>query len=354
MTRNPTTRRGRAAGLRSLLVLLSLLATTVVTAPAASAATDCYPNFDGSGERIVLIDDAQGDEVVLEMRNEILYVDGEACGTPSGSGGIAQVFIGDGLVGEGVARVDRVTINLAAGPWQVDGEPVFVNIRLEGGPNEVRDHLTIRGSNGSDDVVTQGSSVRVYDDFGAPGVPPKLQLETSLNCRRGTQPDDSQRDVGCVRYLFELRGGSDFYAHVRAPGGVPWWDGRDTLVRGGSGNDDLRGTPVRDNLRGGSGNDEIRGEGGNDRLRGGPGSDKIRGGPGDDRIQGQGGDDELLRGNSGDDRIDGGAGNDRMVGNGGLDTFIANDGERDRVRGGKGADTCICDPNDNTRSTSLV
>jgi len=352
MTGNPFIRLAGRSGLRSLMVIMSLLAATVVVAPAASAASDCYPNNDGSEELIVLIDDDDGDEVVLEMRDNVLYVDGEACGTPGApaTGDIRHsIFIGDGLVGDGTAKVDRVQINLAAGPWQVDGVPVFVNIRLEGGPNQVSDHLTIRGSNGSDDVVLTGTRVEVYDDFGG-GEDAKLTLETNLNCRRGAQSEGPSRDVGCVHYLFQLRGGRDLYAPRAANFGTPWWDGRDTLVLGGSGRDDLRGTPVRDNIRGGKGDDEIRGEGGNDRLRGGPGEDEIRGGPGDDRIRGQAGDDALLRGNAGDDEINGGPGRDNMIGNGGRDMFLAEDGERDRVRGGKGVDTCECDGNDNVRS----
>ena len=106
---------------------------------------------------------------------------------------------------------------------------------------------------------------------------------------------------------------------------------RATLV-GGSGPDNLRGTPGRDVIVGRGGHDVIVGAGrgdkicggrGNDHLFGNRGSDWLIGGPGNDRI----------RGDRGEDRLDGGADNDYF--NIGLDP------DRDLIDGGEGVDDTI-------------
>ncbi|MEO0489957.1 MAG: calcium-binding protein, partial [Cyanobacteria bacterium J06659_2] len=76
-----------------------------------------------------------------------------------------------------------------------------------------------------------------------------------------------------------------------------------------------------DRLRGGSGNDTLRGTGGDDRLNGGSGNDTLNGNGGDDRLIGQSGDD-LLNGGGGNDRLRGGAGSDELIGGRGDDTLI--------------------------------
>lgn len=81
----------------------------------------------------------------------------------------------------------------------------------------------------------------------------------------------------------------------------------------------------------------IRGGPGNDRLRGGGGSDKIIGGPGNDVLIGEGGNDWLF-GGPGADWLLGGAGNDRLVGGPGADW----------LKGGAGEDTEKLGPGDTT------
>lgn len=68
-----------------------------------------------------------------------------------------------------------------------------------------------------------------------------------------------------------------------------------------------------DIITGGDGADEIYGEADNDILYGGNGSDKIHGGRGDDTIYGGEGDD-TIRGNEGFDDIFTGAGRDTILG----------------------------------------
>ena len=68
---------------------------------------------------------------------------------------------------------------------------------------------------------------------------------------------------------------------------------------GGSGRDDITGTIGKDVLIGGkSGPDELKGADGNDILRGGGGSDRLLGGKGRDSLQGQAGQDRLYGGPS--------------------------------------------------------
>ena len=75
---------------------------------------------------------------------------------------------------------------------------------------------------------------------------------------------------------------------------------------------------------------EIRGGGGNDHVRGSQEADVINGGKGDDRIFG----------NDGNDTISGGKGNDYLDGGEGNDTFIVGkNGGQDHFRGGEGNDT---------------
>lgn len=122
-------------------------------------------------------------------------------------------------------------------------------------------------------------------------------------------------------------------------------------IRGGSGNDVLKGALVAggtagNKLVGGDGNDTLNGTGKNDTLIGGGGNDRIDGGKGDDRIEGNSGADRLV-GGLGRDFVDGGSGKDTIYGGAGIDTlnggadrdvFYVQDGFKDYVRGGSGAD----------------
>jgi Ca2+-binding RTX toxin-like protein len=54
-------------------------------------------------------------------------------------------------------------------------------------------------------------------------------------------------------------------------------------VTGGSGNDNIIGSPFTDTLNGGNGNDYIYGSDGDDNITGGEGNDALKGGNGDDK-----------------------------------------------------------------------
>lgn len=93
-------------------------------------------------------------------------------------------------------------------------------------------------------------------------------------------------------------------------------------VNAGAGDDRVtigRGIGVPVTLRGGPGNDELRGGGS---VLG----DKLIGGPGDDLLVGRAGPD-LLFGGPGDDRLFGGQDNDRLVGGPGRDVLRGDAGE---------------------------
>ena len=105
-------------------------------------------------------------------------------------------------------------------------------------------------------------------------------------------------------------------------------------VRGGSGNDDIAGSPWLNLLYGNEGDDTLSGGAGADGLYGAGGNDRFDGGPGDDYIEGGAGNDEL-HGSGGADQLFGLAGNDRI--------FAAGDGAADVVRGGPGDDGADAD-----------
>lgn len=84
-------------------------------------------------------------------------------------------------------------------------------------------------------------------------------------------------------------------------------------------------------MRGGSGNDTLKGGAGDDVLYGGLGNDFVDGGAGDD----------VLYGNKGDDSVIGGEGDDTLFGHAGLDQLSGSPrltGIKDNLRGGSGSD----------------
>ena len=126
--------------------------------------------------------------------------------------------------------------------------------------------------------------------------------------------------------------------------------GQHLIVDGGSGDDELWGSPGHDMLRGGPGNDHLLGIGGNDSLFGSTGNDTIlgnegadylRGDEGHDWIEGHGGND-TIRGGDGDDSISGQTGDDALSGGAGHDD-LRGDGGIDALLGGAGDDSLLGD-----------
>jgi hypothetical protein len=130
------------------------------------------------------------------------------------------------------------------------------------------------------------------------------------------------KDPGAI-YIVEGLGGNDHieavhneYRHGYYFGRISNLNANSIVLRGGSGNDVIIGTPGDDILFGGEDNDCLYGSWGDDVMFGGPGSDFLGGEGGDDIIRGDNpiGDsgDDIIMGGTGDDDIDGGPGSNNF------------------------------------------
>lgn len=301
-THNPERRR-RLSPARAALVLLALLASLVVTASPAAAATFCLIGDDG--DAVVHVDEpTPGATTEIEIRAGMVLVNDVVCG-PSGDA-LTVIDVGE-------PKVDHVKINLGPGAFRADGESVFVNMFLsEPGPTGTLDKVTVRGTSKVDLVQLQPSFIGVSRPTNYSGADDAFRL------RMGFDPE-------AVRLYFNLRGGDDFLRMLQDDNDN-WYDGF-VSVGGGSGDDELIGGPRRQRFRGGSGRDELNGFGGDDILKGQGGNDYIGGGSGADQIFGGGGIDTIRAGK-------------------GNDIVYADDNVRNDVFGASGNDTCDCDPND--------
>lgn len=100
---------------------------------------------------------------------------------------------------------------------------------------------------------------------------------------------------------------------------------RDDLLRGGDGDDTIKGRAGDDILSGNGGDDTIKGGFGSDQLLGNDGDDELKGGWGRDDLDGGAGND-VLAGGWGRDRLDGGAGDDMLTGGWDSDVFVFDGG----------------------------
>lgn len=166
-------------------------------------------------------------------------------------------------------------------------------------------------------------------------IPPRcpLSLETADLALGGNEDGQTIRG-GPGDDILRGFGGVDTVAG-RAGDDCLTGDGETDTVRGGSGNDLGLGGANDDLMTGGTGDDAFYGNGGNDRIRMGSGDDIAVGGAGDDNLTGGKGND-TLRGSGGDDRMFGGAGDDDLRGGSGDDV----------IKGGGGFDVIDCGPGD--------
>lgn len=184
--------------------------------------------------------------------------------------------------------------------------------------------LTVTGTAGADDVLV-GSNGAVYDAAGITAGPGcSQQSSTEVTCG----PTDPE-------FGFTIAGDFDVVAVDLGAGndeaGVTNSLVEQITISGGDGDDDISATSA----------DTVV-------LRGGAGNDTIRGYTSDDKLFGDAGADTLI-GGDGNDEIDGGAGRDTLQGDGGLggsngnDRIRARDGERDTVSCDLGADIVTAD-----------
>jgi hypothetical protein len=198
----------------------------------------------------------------------------------------------------------------------------------------------IRVSDGQGGIAEQAYTVDVTR--------PERLLDV-LGTNGNDQIELSEDEGGIVRVT--VNGVTRFYSglsgiRVQALGGNDQvrLDGltASTLVDGGAGNDKIDGSDVTVahlELRGGSGNDDLRGGGADDYLDGGEGNDVLRGGGGADWILG-GQDKDVLFGDAGADVLYGGAGDDVAKGGSGDDWLVRGPGS-DKLDGEAGHDFTV-------------
>ncbi|MFO1001132.1 MAG: Calx-beta domain-containing protein [Planctomycetaceae bacterium] len=111
------------------------------------------------------------------------------------------------------------------------------------------------------------------------------------------------------------------------------------LIYGGAGNDDIDAGSGNDTVYADAGNDDVTGEDGNDTLYGGDGDDELEGDDGNDLLFGEAGSDEL-EGDDGNDILSGGSGNDELEGDAGFDFLVGGLGA-DLLKGDRDGDLLI-------------
>lgn len=139
---------------------------------------------------------------------------------------------------------------------------------------------------------------------------------------RGNDEDNALQASGCDVHVIG-NGGDDYLGGSGGEDAPKFECDRVATMRGGQGDDRIKGTLGRNRLIGNAGNDELQGRPDPDILLGGSGRDDLIGGAGRD----------VLRGN---------AGNDHLNGNRGRDTLLGNRG-RDTVDGHHGNDRCVAE-----------
>jgi Ca2+-binding RTX toxin-like protein len=328
---------------------MALVATLLVSASPAAAETDCVQGENG--DLIVRVNEDNGAETVLHMANEVLFVNGVSCGSPSPAPGRVQsnITVIDQEPETGL-QLDKIRFNLAAGAWRVDDIAVYVNLILDGDGQGNADEVTIVGTSTADQFRAYGDFIRLdrKDLYPGADVDGGYFFMHTINSIDG---DASSGFTYQAEYEFLLGGGNDTF-NVLPDSDTGGWFGQKVVVKGGSGRDTMNGGPGRQYFYGGKGNDILDGAGGNDRLKGQGGDDVLNGRIGNDYLHGGKGNDRI-KGHAGNDTIIGGSGKDRTWGGSGDDTFRMKDGRKDfRVKGGSGDDTCKCDSNDPRGSTA--
>lgn len=137
--------------------------------------------------------------------------------------------------------------------------------------------------------------------------------------------------------------------------------GREWIMYGYGGNDELKSGRKNDSLYGGAGNDTLDGRWGDDKLYGEDGDDDLDGSDGDDYLDGGSGNDQL-RGGWGKDEIYGGLGDDVFDGNDGEDFLYGGAGDdnlnggwkSDKLDGGDGSDILQGDSSSGKGDDTLI
>ena len=347
--------------------IIAVLATTLLWAPAARAATvSVSEETEEEGTAVSFSLSAAGGEanrVTVTTR------------PPAGERRIvvfrdagAALTVGDGCqagaAGEVVCRADfgdfanSVDVYAKDGDDTVDASAVTLRgftVFVDGGP-------------GSDSIT--GSRARVNALFGD-----FVSSEVGNDRLTGGRGDDFFQG-GPGDDAIDGAGGSDEATYrderrrvrvdLAAGSAVSAAGERDTLssierLEGGDGDDVLRGNGVRNVIQGLAGDDLLEGRGGADllqgaegpRFKGPPDRDLLRGGPGGDVLIGDAGPDRLFGGPDGD-RLVGGLGVDLFDAGPGTDRLRSADGRAETVRCGDGVDRLLADAADRRSNCELV
>ncbi|HYI44311.1 MAG TPA: beta-propeller fold lactonase family protein [Actinomycetota bacterium] len=215
-------------------------------------------------------------------------------------------------------------------------------------------------------VTKAGGSVKFYLDAAEFVVPQTYQPTFTFTSTLGLGPPGGlpNSSVDAV-HIFDRALTADEVRTLGETTGEPPQCRDSDAICGGSGDEDLQGTPKDEFIFGGGGNDEIDGGGGNDVIVGGGGNDLINAGPGKDKVTGGAGKDRIvgdgrgasharaelsaaqaassadrLSGGGGNDTILGQAGNDELKGDAGNDLLKGGGGVND-FNGGPGRDKCV-------------
>jgi hypothetical protein len=142
-------------------------------------------------------------------------------------------------------------------------------------------------------------------------------------------------------------------------GGLLSGTGRSDALRGGKGDDEVRGRDIGSELYGGDGSDVLYGGAGHDSIEGDQDDDVLYGGDdGDIYLSGGEGDDVIYGGDGNDIGVGGGRGEDVLYGKDGNDVLFGSEGEgggeepqRDELYCGKGSDEYRADKLDYVSSS---
>jgi Ca2+-binding RTX toxin-like protein len=347
---------------RSTTLVVIALVTGALSAP-SSAASAGAQTCQGRPATIVGtgpdIQGTPGDDVIVTGSSQFTYaVAGNdlVCVSPSA----VYVYAGDGddVVDASEAVVTQINAYLGAGLDRYLGGPGQHLVHADGTDDTVTDadwaYLTVTapvtGTPGTytgggiavwsadhdveidldTDMVTVGGvhAANLSGMVGANVVAPRAVL-------RGNAADNYLSGSGCD-VLFVGRGGSDTLIGggfvEDAPQIKSECEGMKATMRGGHGDDTIKGWLGLNRLVGNAGNDELQGRSRSDVVLGGSGRDDLRGGNESDVLRGGGGRDDL-RGGSGRDDLRGGNESDVLRGG----------GDRDTADGQNGRDRCVAE-----------
>ena len=334
ITGGQLTQGGTVLQRSTTLVVTALVTGALLSAP-SSAASSTAQTCQGRPATIVgtgpAVQGTPGDDVIVTGTSQFTYaVAGNdlVCVSPSA----VYVYAGDGddVVDASEAGVTQVNAYLGAGLDRYLGGPGQDLVHADGTDDTVTDadwaYLTVTapatGTPGTytgggiavwsvdhdveidldTNMVTVGGvhAANLSGIVGANVVAPRAVL-------RGNAADNHLSGSGCD-LLFVGKGGNDTVTSVNkivedAPEIKSQCKGMKATMRGGPGDDNIRGWLGRNRLVGNAGNDELQGRSRSDVLLGGSGRDDLRGGNGSD----------VLRGGGGRDRADGQNGRDRCV-----------------------------------------